>query len=133
MLRSYFKITWRNIKRHRAHTLINVFGLAIGILCCFYILLYILDELSYEKHYANADRIYRVAVHGILGNQDLNTAQTPSPLSRTLKQEFPEVTAATRLQHTPNMLVRFGDRVFNETNFMWVDSNFFDVFAIPMV
>ncbi|MEJ2636780.1 MAG: ABC transporter permease [Calditrichia bacterium] len=133
MFQNFLKITFRNLLRQKGYTFINIAGLAIGLACCFLILLFVLDELSYDRHYNNHDRIYRVAVRGVVGNQELNIPQTSSLMARTLAEEYPEVEHATRLQHTPNMLVRYGDRVFNETHFMWVDSNFFDVFSIPLL
>ena len=60
MLKNYFKVAWRNILRHKTFSLINMTGLAIGLSCFLLIALYVLDELSYDKHFAHADRIYRM-------------------------------------------------------------------------
>ena len=133
MLKNYLKIAFRNFLKQKSYSLINIAGLAIGLSCCFLILLFILDELSFDKHFENSDRIYRVAVSESIGDQEINTAETPSPLWETLVQEYPEVEHATRIQHTPNMLVRYGEKVFNETQFLWVDSTFFDVFSIKLL
>ncbi len=133
MLRNFLKITLRNLWRQKGYTFINIAGLAIGLACCFLIILFVQDELSYDKQYANSDRIYRVAVKGTVGDQEMNLPQTPSLMARTLVEEYPEVLKGTRMVHTPNMLVRYEDRVFNETHFMWVDTNFFDVFSIPLL
>ncbi len=133
MLKNYLIISYRNLKKSLGVSLINVFGLAVGISCCLLIVLYVGDELSYDRNWENADQIYRVGVHSIIGTQETNTVRTPSQLSRTIIQEYPEVLHATRMEHTPNMLVRYQDIVYNEANFMWVDTNFFDVFPLKVL
>ena len=125
--------SFRNIIRQKGYTLINILGLAIGMASCILILIWVQDELSFDRHFPNAKNIYRVAVKGIVGEQEMNGAQTSSLMAATLVNEYPEVLSATRMQHTPNMLIRYEDRTFNENNFMWVDSNFFDIFQIPLV
>ncbi|MDP9230324.1 MAG: ABC transporter permease, partial [Bacteroidota bacterium] len=60
MFKNYFTIAWRNLLRYKGFSLINIFGLAIGIACCVLVSLFIIDELSYDKYNKNADRIYRV-------------------------------------------------------------------------
>ena len=62
MLKNYFKISIRNLKKHKAYTFINVFGLAFGMACCIAIALFVQDELKYDRFYDDADRIYRVAL-----------------------------------------------------------------------
>ena len=133
MLKNYLKIAFRNFLKQKSYSLINIAGLAIGLSCFFLILLFILDELSFDKHFENSDSIYRVAVRESIGDQEISTAETSSPLWEALVQEYPEVKNATRIEHTPNMLVRYEDKVFNETQFLWVDSTFFDVFSIKLL
>ena len=132
MLKNYLKIALRNMGRQKGYALINIAGLAIGIACCFLIVLYVLDELSYDRHFPNAEQIYRVVVHGTVGNQEISSATTAAPMGESLVSEYPEVVHATRLNYNSNMLVRYQEKVFNETGFFWVDSNFFDIFDIPM-
>ncbi len=133
MLLNYLKIALRNLFRQKTYTFINIFGLAIGMACFLLILLWVMDELSFDDHYQNTEQIYRVAAKGMIGNQEINQAVTSSLMAETLVEEYPEVLHATRLHHTPNMLVRYGEKVFNETHFMWVDSNFFDVFSLALL
>jgi putative ABC transport system permease protein len=64
MLRNYLKIALRNLLKHKGYTFINVFGLAVGIACCVLILLFVRDELSYDRFHEKADRIYRVVFNG---------------------------------------------------------------------
>jgi len=133
MYKNLFKTALRDFKKHKAHTLINVFGLAISLACCLIIVIYVLDEFSYDSYHEKADQIYRVAAKGLIGNQEVNEAVTASQLAQTLVQEYPEVLQATRIQHTPNMLIRYEDKVFNQDHFLWVDSTFFEIFTVPML
>ena len=80
MLKNYLKIALRNMGRQKGYALINIAGLAIGIACCFLIVLYVLDELSYDRHFPNAEQIYRVVVHGTVGNQEISSATTAVPM-----------------------------------------------------
>ena len=135
MLKNYFKISIRNLKKHKAYTFINVFGLAFGMACCIAIALFVQDELKYDRFYDNADRIYRVALDMSLQGQEIHTAYTSRPLGPTLRTDFPEVEHATRLWYDPygSMVVRYKDQRFPEEAVFFADSNFFDVFALPFV
>lgn len=133
MFQNYLKIAFRNFLKQKSYAWINIVGLTIGITCCFLIVLFVADELSFDRHFENADQIYRVAVSSKFGNQEMDEAVSSELLAGTLVQDYPEVLHSTRLQHTQNMLVRYKDKVFNETNFLWVDSTFFNVFPAKML
>ncbi|MFH1214755.1 MAG: ABC transporter permease, partial [Candidatus Neomarinimicrobiota bacterium] len=133
MLINYLLLSFRNLKKSYGISVINILGLAIGISCGLLIALYVADELSYDRQWPDNDYIYRIGVDALIGNQDLKTVRTPSILSRTIVTEYPEIQSATRLLHTPNMLVRYGDVAFNEQNFLWVDTNFFDIFPLKVL
>ena len=87
MFKNYLKIAFRNLRKQKAYSIINIAGLAIGITCCLLIVLFVLDELSYDKHYERSDQIYRVAVKSRFGNQDLNEAITSDLMAETLVRE----------------------------------------------
>ncbi len=133
MFKNYLKIAFRNLIRFKVYSLINVFGLAIGIAACILILFFVRDELSYDKFNDKAERIYRVHSRGKLLGNDLNMAVSPAPLGETLGRDFPEVIQSTRLVYNANVLIRYKDNVFNETKFFWADSTIFDVFTIPFI
>jgi len=133
MLFNYLLISFRNLKKSFGIGIINVLGLAIGITCSLLITLYVVDESSYDRQWKDNAHIYRIGVEALIGNQAIKTVRTPSILSRTLVSEYPEIQSATRMLHTPNMLVRYGEVVFNEQHFMWVDTNFFDVFPLKIL
>ena len=133
MFKNYLKIAFRNLIRFRVYSLINVLGLAIGIAACILILLFVRDELSYDKFNEKADRIYRVHTIGKLLGNELNMAVSPAPLGETMVTDFPEVINSARLVYNANMLIRYKDNVFNETRFFWADSSIFDIFTMPFV
>ncbi|MEJ2637421.1 MAG: ABC transporter permease [Calditrichia bacterium] len=108
-------------------------GLAIGIACCILILLYVQDELNYDRYNENAGQIYRIALEGRVGDNQINAAVTCPPLAQALMQEFPEVLQAARIDLNNNMLIRYQDKAFNETRFYWADSNIFKIFTIPLL
>lgn len=133
MLKNYLKIAVRNLLRQKAYSLINISGLAIGMACCLFILLYVRDELSYDCHYEHADRIYRVGLDAAVSGEDIHAALTAAPLAATLVAEYPEVETATRLYKANRLLINHEDRKFYEEKFMWADSTVFQVLSFPLV
>ena len=133
MFKNAVKVALRNMKRQKGYSLINIFGLAVGMACCILILLWVQDELSYDRYHEKADQLYRVIVKGRMSNRDINFSSSPAPLANTLVNEFPEVLEATRFLRSRDVLVRYQDRFFNEGLILFADSNFFDVFSIPLI
>ena len=133
MLKNFFKIALRNLLKFKAYSFINIFGLAIGIAACIMILLFINDELSYDRNNEKAEQIYRVHTVASLAGNESNLAVSPAPLGETLVRDYPEVIQYTRLMPNRTMLIRYKDNVFNEANFYWADSTIFDVFTIPFI
>ena len=133
MLKNYLKIALRNLLKFKAYSLINVLGLAIGIAACIIIMLFVKDELSYDKFNKKAEQIYRVHVKAAVMGKEMKTANSPAPLGETFVKEFPEVEQYTRIMRSENMLIRYKENVFNENRFFWADSTVFDVFTIPFI
>lgn len=134
MLRNYFKVALRNIMRYKFYSAINILGMTIGVTACLIIILYIADELSYDKFHKNADRIYQVGLHGKIGGQDIMVANTCPPMGPALVAEIPEVESATRIaQYWGQPAIKFEDKVFAETKVFYVDSNFFDFFSYRLL
>jgi len=133
MLKNYMKIALRNFFKHKGFSFINVFGLAVGIACCLLILLFVVDELSYDKYHEKADRIYRAGLYGFIGGNEFNGVVTASPMAQTLVEEYPEVEAATRARNFGFPVFRYADKVFSEERVFWVDPGFFDVFTVPFI
>ncbi|MTI38652.1 ABC transporter permease [Fulvivirga lutimaris] len=135
MLKNYIKIAFRNLVRRIGYTSINVFGLAVGISCCLLIGIYVMDEISYDKFHANADNIYRVNINYSMGGTSQSMYVTPTALLPTMKREFNEVVAGTRLfdvaMFSPQV-VSLNDVSFQEEKFFYADSTFFDIFSFEL-
>jgi putative ABC transport system permease protein len=133
VFKNYIKIALRNFLKHKGFSFINIFGLAIGVACCILIVLYVLDEVSYDRYHEKADRIYRVGIRGFVNNNLFHGVISCAPMAQTLADEFPEVAAATRLQNPGFPVFRYKDKVFSEEKVFWVDQAFFDVFTVPFI
>ncbi|MES2732952.1 MAG: ABC transporter permease [Bacteroidota bacterium] len=132
MLRNYLTIALRNLWRHKAFSAINIFGLAIGMATCLVIMLYVQHELSYDGFHEKADRIVRVFFRASMNGGKMNEAHVMPPTAQTLKADYPEVQEATRLRTGGSPRFTFGDKTLNQ-DFAYVDSNFFQVFTLPLV
>ena len=151
LLKSYVKVAWRNALRHRGYAALNIFGLALGMACSLLILLYVQDELSFDRFHRDAENIYRVNWDFNWNNAEGTGPGTPPPLARTLAEELPDVRLATRLFSVSRMIVRpqpatrnaqRGDTLrpkagnqtgFSERRIVAADSNFFDLFDFPLL
>ena len=134
MLKNYFNIAFRNFRKRKVHSLINILGLAIALTAFTLIMLWVKDELSYDYYNLNADRIYRINtfIKQDSGN-NIDMAMTAPPLAATLKQ-LPEVENTVRIQGPgKNIVVKFNDKMFSEDNFFYADSSLFNVFTLPML
>ncbi len=129
MLKNYLKITLRNIKRQKLYAFINIAGLAVGLIFCILMVLYIRFELTFDGFHTNADRIYRVNAHDL--GRDLKFAGTQALLAETLKKDFPEVRYAARLKGW-NGYFKCGDTMFIERRFLCADPDFKDIFTYPL-
>lgn len=133
MFLNYLKIAIRNLKKNKGYSIINIFGLAVGIACCIIILLFIQNEFSYDKFNKNYDRIYRIRLDARISNNELNSAQSCGPCGQAFKEEIPEVETYTRLRNFGFPVIRYKDKAFSEERFYWVDSTFFDVFTLNFI
>jgi putative ABC transport system permease protein len=136
MIRNYLKIALRTLWKNKRLSGINIFGLATGIACSLLIALYVQDELAYDKHHQDADRIYRVVKDFI--NDDgsrIPDATTPGPLAFAMQKDLPEVETITRLHPDWGGTVRveYGEKKFSEPKIWRVDSSFFDVFTVKFL
>ncbi|MBS1487185.1 MAG: ABC transporter permease [Bacteroidetes bacterium] len=133
MLRNYFTIAFRNFKKQSFYSLINILGLAIGLASCLIIVLYVTNELSYDRYHQDADRIYRVNCEIKFGANHLNMAVTPAPMADALRRDYPEVEHAARFWGDGSILVKRVDQNIKETEVVYADSSIFKVFTIPFV
>ncbi len=134
MIRNYIKVAFRNLWRNKGYSAINIIGLSAGLATCLLILLYVWDELSYDKFHEKADRIYRVDSDIKFGGTDMKLAVSSDPMGATLKRDYPQVEQFTRIYASEGRkLIKKGNEFINEPNIAYVDSTFFDVFTFPMI
>jgi putative ABC transport system permease protein len=133
MLRNYLKTAFRFLKKNKAFSFINIIGLAIGTLCCLYILLYVGEQYHYDQHHLQAKDIYRVtSLMKVPGANQRNTATISPPVGPAMRNDFSEVLQYTRVvpaiginQH----LLRYHEKSFYQKEGVFVDSTFFDIFT----
>ena len=134
MIKNYFTVALRNIWRNKAYSFISILGLSIGIASCVLILLWVLDEISYDRFHKNTDVIYRVIEHQGTSNGDyMDVAVTPWPLAEALKKDFPEIVESARLRILKYSLVNFEQKKFIEDNVVAVDQSFLKMFDFPLL
>lgn len=133
MIQNYLKIALRNLLRNKVFSAINIVGLALGIATCLIIMLFVYDELSYDRFNEKADRIFRVVFKASINDGKINEANVMPPTAQVLKNDYPEVLAATRLRTSGSPEIVYQNKKFKEHDFASVDANFFDVFTLPLL
>jgi putative ABC transport system permease protein len=133
MFKNYLKITFRNFIKHKSYSLINIFGLSLGIACCTLIYAYIGYELSYDGYHKNADNIYRIASKSRVSGQTSELARVPGPMGPTLILEFPEVIDFVRFMPTVKRVFTHQDKSFFQEGVLYVDQSVFDVFSFELI
>ena len=136
MLKSYFKTAYRFLLRNKSFSFINIFGLAAGTLCCLYIVVYVRDQLSYDRHHKNAGNIYRLTTDLVLTGDKHHNATASPPIAPAIRRDFPEVEQFTRVVATLGLskhLLKYKEKAFYEDKEYYVDSTFFDMFSYHFV
>jgi len=130
LFRNYLMVALRKFRQQKLYAVINIAGLAVGLACCLLILLWVKDEMSYDRYYPHADRIYRVITTDHTGGGQMKFAGSPSLLAGYLLDNYPEVEAVTRIQAGwPGWNLHLGDRRFTEERLAAADPSFFEVFG----
>ncbi len=127
MIKNYLKIALRNIARHKGYSLINILGLAVGMACCILILLWVFDELSYDRFHENLDQLYHIVVSTEHGFGE----SCPWALIPALKNDYPEVIKGSHFFRA-TLLMKVEERLFNETCAL-VMPEFLEMFSFPLV
>lgn len=130
MFLNYLKTARRTLIRHKLYSLLNLVGLAVGVACCILILLYVVDELSYDRFHARSEHIYRVVCEF---SDDRPLAKTQYHLAPTLRQQVPGVAQAVRLNYIHSPVVQVGETVSKERNGLYADANIFEVFSFELL
>ena len=129
MFKNYFKLAIRNILRHKAYSFINIVGLATGMTCSILILLWVQNELSYDRFHANANQLYRITAQA----NDFKAAVNPAGMPAGLKEEMPAIKEFVRVMTPSSNLFEAGERKFAEKRVFYVDSTFLDLFSFPLI
>jgi len=135
MFKNYIRITLRNIKKHKGYSFINIAGLAVGIACTIIILLWVKDELSFDRFHENADRIYRVVCSTSDDGKPTN-ANGSFGVGPALKKDFPEVIETVRIRKMGQSVKRYigyKDKKFYESGFFFSEPSIFTVFDFPLI
>ncbi|MDZ7742384.1 MAG: ABC transporter permease [Bacteroidota bacterium] len=134
MFINYLKTAFRNFYRQRGYSFINIAGLAIGFAAFILIMLFIMNEFSYDKFHKDHQRIYRIAVKGQMSGDFFDVAVSPAPLAPALETEFPEVEKANRIRRTfQTSFFIYEDVKYYEEGILFADTGFFDVFSFPVI
>jgi len=132
MFKNYFKIAFRNLSRNKGYSILNISGLAIGMASALIILLWVENEVSYDRFYKNSDRLYQSWNMG-RGNDGINCWNvTPKILGPTLKRDYAEIEKSTRVNWDATILFTVGEKKVNITGTM-VDPDFLTMFTFPFL
>lgn len=135
MLKSYFLVALRNLRKQSFYSMINIGGLAVGVAACLVIVLFIIDELQYDQFNEKSDRIYRVNNEIKFGGNHMKMTYSSAPFAFTLMQDYPEIEATVRFRDYGSYLVKMtdGKESIKERKVMWTDSTFFKIFSVKVL
>src|ERR1700744_5921542 len=133
MLRNYIKTAFRNLWKSKGFSAINIIGLAIGLSTCLLILIFVMDELSYDRYNTKADRIYRLDGDIKFGGNHFILAVAPAPVGPAVRMDYPEVEKEVRFREQGGRLVKKGNQNIQEDAVVFADSTLFEVFTLPMI
>ncbi len=132
MFKNYVKIAFRNVLRQKSYAFINVAGLSIGLVCSFFILLWVTNETSYDRFYKEGDQIHQVWRHMTTEGQINTYRSLPKHVAETMEAEYPEVLEAVPTRFSQQFVMTTGDRSYREAG-GYVDPDFFQVFSFPFL
>ena len=133
MIKNFFRIAFRNISKNKGVTFINITGLAVGLAATLLILLWVQNELSYERYNLNGESIYRVEQDQNYSGELYHVTVTPHPSGPVWMEKIPEIAEQTRINRLPRILFRQGENVFFESSVIAADSGLFKMFTLPFV
>jgi len=133
MIRIAFTTLFRTIRKNIVFSLINIFGLTLGIVSFIMIMMFVLGELSYDWFNQNSDRIYRLCIRAGIGDTKINQTNSSTRMFSEMLAKFPEIETGVKFSGWQDVLVRVGDKTISEPTVMYVDSTIFNVFTIPLI
>lgn len=133
MLRNYLKIVFRNLRNNKIHSTINILGLSLGIAASVLIVVFVADEMSYDKFHPQSENLYRVDFTGKLNGNEFNMAMTGASVGPALAEDLPEVESALRVGLWESIPIQYEDLTFTEGDILVAESNFFDFFGYELI
>jgi len=133
MFKNNLKIAWRNILRNKGYSALNIGGIAIGLAAFWRIALYVADELSYDRSFSKAERVYRIAQHAKWDGGNMDMALTSPPYATTLKNKFPEVEDAVRIGIEAGDVMHYDNKTIKQDDICYAENSFFTLFDHPFL
>ena len=133
MLKNLIKTAIRHILKHFGYSILNILGLTLGISSSLFLIIYVADEVSYDRYHEKADRIYRVSTKITEPDDQFIWTVAQIPFGPQLVHDYPEVQSFVRFINMPRSLYKYEDKEFNEENFFYVDSTLFDIFTYKVL
>ena len=133
MIKNLFKTALRHIRKHYGYSLLNIIGLALGITSALFLIIYVSDEISYDRYNEKADRIYRVSSKITETDDQFTWNVAQIPMGPQVVQDYPEVESFVRFINMPGGLYKYEDKEYIEDNFFYVDSTLFDIFTYKVL
>lgn len=132
MIKKFFLVAYRNLKKNKGYTFLNVLGLSAGLTCFAFIAVWVKDELSYDRFNEKADRIVRVVGKVTTEAETFDHSVTSVPMAAALREDFPEIENTVRIDKNNSIIVRNGAKQFTEDKILLTDPSFFDVFSYKL-
>jgi len=129
MIKNLLKTAWRNITNKFGYSLLNILGMTLAITSSLFLILYVVDEISFDRYHENADRIYRVQSHITETDDEFTWIIAQIPFAPQVKEDYPEVENVTRLFNNGRVLLKYEDNEHNEDRIYIADSTFFEIFT----
>ena len=129
MIKNLIKTALRNLYKNFGYSSLNILGLTIGITSALFLIIYVADEISYDRYHEKADRIYRVSSQIKETDDQFTWIVAQIPFGPQVVQDYPEVQSFVRFIDFPRSLFKYEDKEFYEENFYYVDSTLFDIFT----
>ncbi|HZJ20304.1 MAG TPA: ABC transporter permease, partial [Pricia sp.] len=133
MFKNNLKIAWRNILRNKGYSALNIGGIAIGLAAFWLIAIYVADELSYDRSFSKAERVYRIAQHAKWDGGNMDMAVTSPPYATTFKKDFPEVEDAVRIGIEGGDVMHYDNKTIKQDDICYAENSFFTLFDHPFL
>ncbi len=133
MIKLNFIVAYRSLLRNKFYSFINIFGLGLGLATCILIGIFIKDELSYDRHWQDIEYLYRVSGDLRFMDNDYKMANSPAPMAKAFKEDFPEIMVAGRFRDNGSDVIKVDDIYFNQDKLAFADPSMLDIFKLTSV